>query len=61
VPRKPSAGAAGGAAPAESVEVDPQGMVAKKTSSESVALDAGIRLGHPAVLPQLHASVLPQL
>merc|ERR1711924_245937 len=30
--------AAEGAAPKESVEVDPQGMVAKKTSSESVAL-----------------------
>ena len=29
--------AAEGAAPAESVEVDPQGMTAKKTSSESAA------------------------
>ena len=37
VPSQLSAGAAEGAAPAESVEVDPQGMTAKKTSSESAA------------------------
>merc|ERR1711924_22983 len=37
VPRELSAGAAEGAAPAESLEVEPQGMVAKKTSSESAA------------------------